>query len=150
NALIFLYRQVLKIDLPRLEDVVRAPQKRRLPVVLTRAEAEAIIARLNSTNRLIASLLYGSGLRLMEVLRLRVKDIDFARGEIIVRDGKGEQDRITMLPKSISQALELHLDGVKRLHEQDLKRGGGDVYLPYALERKYANAAREFGWQYVF
>jgi len=150
NALIFLYRQVLKIELPRLENVVRAPQKRRLPVVLTRDETEAIIDRLSHPNRLVASLLYGSGLRLMEAVRLRVKDVDFARGEIMVRDGKGEQDRITMLPQSISKALELHLDGVKRRHEQDLKSGGGDVYLPYALERKYPNAARELGWQYMF
>lgn len=111
NALVFLYRQVLRIELPRLENVIRAPQKRRLPVVLTREEAEAVIARLSHTNRLLASLLYGSGLRLMEAVRLRVKDIDFARGEIVVRDGKGEQDRITMLPQSVRQALELHLDG---------------------------------------
>jgi integron integrase len=150
NALVFLYRQVLKIELPQLEGIVRAPQKRRLPVVLTREETEAVIARLTHTNRLIASLLYGSGLRLMEAIRLRVKDVDFARHEIIVRDGKGEQDRITMLPQSISKALELHLDGVKRLHEQGLKAGNGDVYLPYALARKYPNAGREFGWQYVF
>jgi len=150
NALVFLYRQVLKVELPRLENVIRAPQKRRLPVVLTREEAEAVIGRLNPTNRLLASLLYGSGLRLMEAVRLRIKDIDFARAEITVRDGKGEQDRMTMLPQSVSKALELHLDGVRRLHEQDLKLGGGDVYLPYALERKYPNAARELGWQYVF
>ena len=150
NALIFLYRQVLKIELPQLEGIVRAPQKRRLPVVLTREEAEAVIARLSHSHRLIASLLYGSGLRLMEAVRLRVKDIDFARKEIVVRDGKGEQDRITMLPQSISKALEAHLDGVKGLHEQDLKAGFGEVYLPYALERKYRNAARELGWQYVF
>jgi integron integrase len=150
NALVFLYRQVLKLELPRLKDVVRAPQKRRLPVVLTREEAEAVIARLEPTIRLIASLLYGSGLRLMEAVRLRVKDIDFARGEIIVRDGKGEQDRITMLPRSIRKALEAHLDGVRRLHEQHLKAEHGEVYLPYALERKYPNAARELKWQYVF
>ena len=150
NALVFLYRQVLKIELPRIAGIVRAPQRRRLPVVLTREETEAVIARFSHTNRLLASLLYGSGLRVMEAVRLRVKDIDFARGEIIVRDGKGEQDRITMLPQSISKALELHLDGVKRLHEQGLKDGNGDVYLPYALERKYPNAGREFGWQYVF
>src|SRR3989442_12640936 len=140
NALIFLYRQVLKIELPQLEGIVRAPQKRRLPVVLTREETEAVIARLNHTNHLIASLLYGSGLRLMEAVRLRVKDIDFARGEIVVRDGKGEQDRMTMLPQAISKALGLHLDGVKRLHEQDLTRGGGDVFLPYAIESQYPNA----------
>lgn len=140
----------VKIDLPQLDSVVRAPQKRRLPVVLTREEAGSVIGRLNQDNRLIASLLYGSGLRLMEAVRLRVKDIDFARAEIRVRDGKGEQDRITMLPKSISKSLELHLDGVKRRHEQDLRDGGGDVYLPYALERKYPNASHDFGWQYVF
>jgi len=150
NALIFLYRQVLKIELPQLESVVRAPQRRRLPVVLTREETEAVIARLNHTNRLIASLLYGSGLRLMEAVRLRAKDVDFARGEIIVRDGKGEQDRITMLPQTIAKALDAHLDGVRRLHDQDLKSGFGQVYLPYALARKYPNAAREFGWQYIF
>ena len=150
NALVFLYRQVLKIELPQITGIVRAPQKRRLPVVLTREETEAVIARLRDTNRLIASLLYGSGLRLMEAVRLRIKDLDFARGEIIVRDGKGEQDRMTMLPQSIGKALDTHLDGVRRLHEQDLKSGAGDVYLPYALERKYKNAARELGWQYVF
>ena len=150
NALVFLYRQVLKIELPQIMGIVRAPQKRRLPVVLTREETEAVIARLRDTNRLIASLLYGSGLRLMEAVRLRIKDLDFARGEIIVRDGKGEQDRMTMLPQSIGKALDTHLDGVRRLHEQDLKSGAGDVYLPYALERKYKNAARELGWQYVF
>src|SRR2546427_6987764 len=150
NAPVFLYRQVLKIELPQITGIVRAPQKRRLPVVLTREETEAVIARLRDTNRLIASLLYGSGLRLMEAVRLRIKDVDFARGEIIVRDGKGEKDRITMLPQSVRTTLEAHLDGVKRLHEQDVKAGYGEVYLPYALERKYKNAAREFGWQYVF
>ena len=150
NALLFLYRQVLKLEMPGVKDTVRARQPRRLPVVLTREETEAVIARLSHTNRLVASLLYGSGLRLMEAIRLRVKDVDFARNELIVRDGKGEKDRITMLPQSISSALELHLQDVKRLHEQDLKAGHGEVYLPYALERKYKNAAREFGWQYVF
>src|SRR2546425_13300810 len=148
NALIFLYRQVLKIELPRLENVVRAPQKRRLPVVLTREETEAVIVRLNHTNHLIASLHYGSGLRLMEAVRLRVKDIDFARGEITVRDGKGEEDRMTMLPQSVGKALDAHVEGVKRLHEQDVKAGNGEVYLPYALERKYPNAGRELAWQY--
>jgi integron integrase len=150
NALLFLYRQVLKLDMPDIKGAVRARQPRRLPVVLTRAETEAVIARLTHTNRLIASLLYGSGLRLMEAIRLRVKDVDFARREIVVRDGKGEKDRITMLPQAIGSALELHLNDVKRLHEQDLIAGHGDVYLPYALERKYKNAGREFAWQYVF
>jgi integron integrase len=150
NALLFLYRQVLKLEMPDIKDVVRARQSRRLPVVLTREETEAVLARLSHANRLLVSLLYGAGLRLMEALRLRVKDVDFARGEIIVRDGKGEKDRITMLPQSIGSALELHLKDVKRLHAQDLQGGDGEVYLPYALERKYKNAAREFGWQYVF
>jgi integron integrase len=150
NALLFLYRQVLKLDMPDIKGAVRARQPRKLPVVLTREETEAVIARLDHTNRLIASLLYGSGLRLMEAIRLRVKDVDFERGEIIVRDGKGEQDRMTMLPQSVHPTLEAHLDGVKRLHEQDVKAGYGEVYLPYALERKYKNAGREFRWQYVF
>jgi integron integrase len=150
NALLFLYRQVLKLEMPDIKDVVRARQSRRLPVVLTREETEAVLAHLSHANRLLVSLLYGAGLRLMEAVRLRVKDVDFARGEIIVRDGKGEKDRITMLPQSIGSALELHLKDVKRLHAQDLQGGDGEVYLPYALERKYKNAAREFGWQYVF
>jgi integron integrase len=150
NAIVFLYRQVLKIELSQIQGVVRARQQRRLPVVLTHDETEAVIARLGPTTRLIASFLYGSGLRLMEAIRLRVKDVDFARGEVTVRDGKGGKDRITMLPQSIRTALEAHLEGVKRLHQQDLKTGSGEVYLPYALERKYRNAAREFGWQYVF
>ena len=150
NALVFLYRQVLKIELAQIRDVVRARQSRKLPVVLTREEAEAVIGRLSHVNRLIASLLYGSGLRLMEAIRLRVKDVDFARNELVVRDGKGEKDRITMLPQSLRAALPGQLEQVKGLHQQELKTGHGDVYLPYALERKYPNAVHEFGWQYVF
>jgi integron integrase len=150
NALLFLYRQVLKLAMPDMGAAVRARQPRHLPVVLTREEAEAVLAHLSHTNRLIASLLYGSGLRLMEAIRLRVKDVDFARLELTVRDGKGEQDRITMLPQAIAPALQLHLNDVRRLHDQDLKTGYGEVYLPYALERKYKRAAREFPWQYVF
>lgn len=150
NALVFLYRQVLRIELPQIHDVVRARQPRRLPVVLTRGEAEAVITRLSHVNRLIASLLYGSALRLMEAVRLRTKDVDFARLEVIVRDGKGEKDRVTMLPQSIRKTLEEHLDGVKRLHKLELEAGRGEVYLPYALGRKYPNAAREFAWQYLF
>jgi integron integrase len=150
NALVFLYKRVLKIELRRIEEVVRAPQRRKMPVVLTREETDAIMAHLSHENRLLASLLYGSGLRLMEAVRLRVKDIDLARSEIIVRDGKGEKDRVTMLPQSIKAALKIQLDSVKRLHDQDLKAGRGDVYLPYALERKYPNAGSEFRWQYLF
>lgn len=150
NALVFLYKQVLKIDLDQIKDVVRAPQRRKLPVVLTREETDAVLAHLSQENRLLASLLYGSGLRLMEAVRLRVKDIDLARGEILVREGKGEKDRVTMLPRSIRAALEVQLDAVKRLHNQDLKADRGDVYLPHAVERKYPNAAKEFRWQYLF
>lgn len=150
NALIFLYKRVLKIDLDQIRDVVRAPQRRKLPVVLTREETDAVLAHLSHENRLLASLLYGSGLRLMEAVRLRVKDIDLARGEIMVRDGKGEKDRVTMLPRSIRAALEVQLDAAKRLHNQDLKADRGEVYLPHALDRKYPNAAKEFGWQYLF
>src|SRR5207245_8449285 len=126
----FLYRQVLKIELPQIDGIVRAPQKRRLPVVLTREETEAVIARLSHTNRLIASLLYGSGLRLMEAVRLRVEDIDFARGEITVRDGKGEQDRITMLPQALKEPLSRQIGTARKLHVEDLKREFGTVYLP--------------------
>jgi integron integrase len=109
-----------------------------------------VIAHLKGEHRLIASLLYGSGLRIMEAVRLRVKDIDLARNEITVRDGKGEKDRMTMLPQSLKPALAVQIEAVRRLHEEDLKRGGGEVYLPYALERKYRNAARDPLWQYLF
>ena len=150
NALVFLYKQVLKTEAGRFDQLVRAPQRRKLPVVLTREETEAVMAQLTPEHRLLASLLYGSGLRLMEAVRLRVKDVDLARSEIVVRDGKGEQDRITMLPQSIRPALEVQIDRVKSLHAEDLKQKRGEVYLPYALDRKYPNAAREFSWQYLF
>jgi integron integrase len=150
NALLFLYRQVLKVELPKIEGVERARQSKNLPVVFTKEEANSIITHLKDESRLIASLLYGSGLRIMEAVRLRLKDIDLARNEITVRDGKGEQDRLTMLPQSLKPALSVQLQTVRRLHDEDLKRGGGEVYLPYALERKYKNAARDLLWQYLF
>ncbi len=150
NALLFLYRQVLKLEPPNIEGVERARQTKNLPVVFTKEEANAVIAHLSGENRLIASLLYGSGLRIMEAVRLRVKDIDFSRNEVTVRDGKGEQDRLTMLPQSLNRALEVQIEVARQLHEEDLKRGGGEVYLPYALDRKYKSAARELSWQYVF
>lgn len=150
HALLFLYKQVLKLELPNISGVERARISKNLPVVFTREEANAVIAHLNGENRLVASLLYGSGLRIMEAVRLRVKDIDLTRHEIIVRDGKGEKDRLTMLPRLLSPALAVQIDAVERLHDEDVKRGFGEVYLPYALERKYKNAAREFSWQYVF
>jgi len=119
-------------------------------VVFTKSEVKAVLARLEGTPYLIAGLLYGSGLRLMDALRLRVKDIDFQRHEILVRDGKGAKDRVTMLPAIIKAKLQEHLERVELLHKDDLRRSGGEVYLPYALGRKYPKAAKEWSWQYVF
>jgi integron integrase len=150
NALLFLYRQVLKVEPPNIEGVERARLSKNLPVVFTKEESTSIIAHLKGEPRLVASLLYGSGLRIMEAVRLRVKDIDLERCEITVRDGKGEQDRLTMLPQSLKRPLTVQLEAVRRLHNEDLKRGGGEVYLPYALERKYKTAAGDFLWQYWF
>jgi integron integrase len=150
SALLFLYREVLETELPWLDNVERARAPKRLPVVLTRDEVHAVLSRLSGTHWLIASLLYGAGLRIMEALRLRVKDVDFARKEILVRDGKGFKDRVTMLPAALAAPLAAHLERVKALHEQDLAAGRGAVYLPYALERKYPGAARDWAWQYVF
>ncbi len=149
-ALLFLYREVLGQDLPWLENVEQAKAPKRLPVVLTQSEVQAVLSRLTGTHWLVAGLLYGSGLRIMEALRLRVKDVEFKRGEILVREGKGFKDRVTMLPAMLIEPLGLHLKRVRELHEQDVAEGYGEVYLPYALERKYPNAAREWGWQYVF
>ena len=150
NALLFLYRQVLKLEPPNIDGVERARQSKNLPVVFTKEESSAVIAHLKGENRLIAGLLYGSGLQIMEAVRLRVKDIDLSRNEIIVRDGKGEKDRLTMLPILLKPALAVQIEAVRRLHDEDLKRGGGEVYLPYALERKYRNAATDPLWQYLF
>jgi integron integrase len=150
SALLFLYREVLEAELPWLDNVERAKAPKRLPVVLTREEVQGVLGRLTGTHWLIASLLYGAGLRIMEGLRLRVKDVDFSRKEILVRDGKGSKDRVTMLPAALSAPLAEHLKRVKLLHEQDLAAGRGAVYLPYALERKYPGAARDWGWQYAF
>jgi len=150
SALLFLYREVLELDLPWLENVERAKAPKRLPVVLTEQEVEAVLSRLKGTHWLVAGLLYGSGLRIMEALRLRVKDIEFSRGEILVREGKGFKDRVTMLPAVLVDPLKAHLMQVRDLHERDVEEGYGEVYLPYALDRKYPNAGREWGWQYVF
>lgn len=149
-ALLFLYREVLEQDLPWLQNVEQAKAPKRLPVVLTEAEAQAVLSRLEGTHWLVAGLLYGSGLRIMEALRLRVKDVEFARGEVLVREGKGFKDRVTMLPAALAEPLKTHLTKVRALHEQDTAEGFGEVYLPYALDRKYPNAARDWGWQYVF
>lgn len=149
-ALLFLYKEVLKLDLPWLQGVVRAKKPKHLPVVLSRAEVEALLAQLQGVSWIVANLLYGSGLRLLEALRLRVKDVDFARREILVRDGKGQKDRVTMLPMRVVEPLRLHLDKVRRLHQSDLAEGFGEANLPFALARKYPNAAKEWGWQFVF
>jgi integron integrase len=150
NAILFLYREVLKITLPWLEGVQRARKPQHLPVVLTRDEVKRVLARLNGTVWLMAAVTYGAGLRLLECLRLRVKDLEFNRGEILVRDGKGQKDRITMLPQNLIDPLRTHLAKVRQLHEQDLAEGFGRVHLPFALDRKYPNAEREWGWQYIF
>jgi integron integrase len=150
SALLFLYKQVLEVELPWLDKVEQAKTPKRLPVVLTREEVQKILVALDGTHWLIGSLLYGAGLRIMEALRLRVKDVDFSRKEILVRDGKGFKDRVTMLPQALIPALQSHLEKVRVLHEQDLQEGYGAVYLPYALDRKYPVAPREWGWQYVF
>jgi integron integrase len=150
NAILFLYREVLKITLPWLEGVQRARKPQHLPVVLTRDEVKRVLARLNGTVWLMAAVTYGAGLRLLECLRLRIKDLEFCRGEILVRDGKGQKDRITMLPQNLIDPLRTHLAKVRQLHEQDLAEGFGRVHLPFALDRKYPNAEREWGWQYIF
>ena len=149
-ALLFLYKHVLKLDLPWLGEVVRAKKPVRLPVVLSIAEVQQLMAQLHGDIWLIASLLYGSGMRLMEVLRLRVKDVDFSRQAILIRDGKGMKDRITVLPQRLQMPLKQHLLAVRARHQLELDAGRGDVYLPFALAKKYPSAPREWGWQYVF
>jgi integron integrase len=150
SALLFLYREVLEVELPWLDNVQQAKAPRRLPVVLTRDEVHALLGRMQGTHWLVASLLYGTGMRIMECLRLRVKDVDFARGEILIRDGKGFKDRVTMLPETLAAPLRDHLAHVRALHERDLAAGWGEAGLPYALDRKYPGAGKEWGWQYVF
>jgi integron integrase len=150
SALLFLYREVLGVDLPFVEGIARARRPARVPTVLTREEARRLLANLSGVHRLMAGLLYGSGLRLMECVRLRVKDVDFGYGQITVRDGKGEKDRRTVLPRPLAVPLERQLARARRLHDGDLGAGYGAVYLPYALERKYAGAATEWRWQWVF
>ncbi len=149
-ALLFLYRDVLGIDLPWLDDLVRAKTQARLPVVLTREEVRAVLARIDGVPRLMATLLYGSGLRLLECCRLRVKDVDFGRNQITVRRGKGDKDRATMLPGAIKAELAAHLERARQQHQHDLAQGAGWVELPGALSKKLPSAAREWPWQWVF
>jgi integron integrase len=150
SALLFLYREVLRQELDWLGGVTQARVPQRLPVVLSATEVRRLLRCLSGTNLLMAHLLYGAGLRLMECVRLRVKDVDFDRAEILVRDGKGQKDRVTMLPAACDSALKDHLRAVRRLHQDDVERGLGAVYLPFALARKYPAAATEWRWQYVF
>ena len=150
SALLFLYREILKIQLPWLDEVVAAKVSKRLPVVLTQVETRRLLESTSGTMGLIASLLYGTGMRLLEGLRLRVKDVEFSRREIIVREGKGNKDRVTVLPENLILPLKAHLEKVKALHERDLEAGFGEVYLPNALAVKYPNAPRAWGWQFVF
>jgi integron integrase len=150
NALLFLYRSVLQQPFPHLEHIERAKRPRRLPTVFTRDEVHGMLTRLTGMPHLMASLLYGAGLRLMECVRLRVKDVDFPYHQITVRDGKGAQDRLTMLPRSLAEPLQRHLARVKLVHEEDLLGGYGEVYLPYAFDRKDPHAGTAWVWQYVF
>jgi len=149
-ALLFLYREVLQTELPWLAGITRAKRPARLPVVLTRQEVHAVLALVPGTEGLVLRLLYGTGMRLLEGLRLRVKDVEFARREIVVREGKGNRDRVTMLPTSLVDCMQRQVETTLALHRMDLAQGFGAVHLPEALARKYPGAAREPGWQYVF
>jgi integron integrase len=150
SAILFLYQHVLEQPLDRIEGVVRARRPKRLPVVLTVDEVSRVMAHLSGDKWLIAMLLYGGGLRLLEAIRLRVKDLDFERGEITVREGKGDKDRVTTMPRAVVRPLQDHLQRVEAIHQQDLADGYGRVELPHALARKYPNANREWAWQFVF
>ncbi|MCP9801285.1 tyrosine-type recombinase/integrase [Synechococcus sp. RedBA-s] len=149
SALLFLFRELLELDV-ELEGVVRTRTRKRLPVVLTPEEVRAVLERMDGVEALVAGLLYGSGLRLLEALRLRVQDLDFSRKQLTARDGKGSKDRRTLLPTRVGEKLGLHLEKVRRLHQTDLAEGYGRVQLPHALGRKYPNAAVEWSWQWVF
>ena len=150
NALVFLYKRVLKHPMKESINAVRADKKINVPVVMTREEVAAVISLMGGTAQVVAKLLYGSGLRIMEAVRLRVKDVDFQMKQLTVRSGKGDKDRFTTFPATLTPLLQNHLTGVKTLHQQDLAQGHGEVYLPHALARKYPSAAKEWGWQYVF
>lgn len=150
SALLFLYREVLEVQLPWLDNVTRAKPSQRLPVVLTPAEVRAVLDRMDGVYGLMARLLYGTGMRLMEGVRLRVKDVDFGRNEILIRDGKGAKDRVTMLPAALAGPLADHLARRRVIYEDDLRDGKAAVWLPDALAKKYPNAPTEWGWQFVF
>ena len=149
NAIVFLYREVLDIDLGEIAHI-RSKRQRRPPTVLTQEEVRRVLRNMEGTHRLMAQLLYGCGLRLMECIRLRIQDVDFGQGRIFVRGGKGGKDRTVVLPESLRESLAEHIDKVQDLHGADLRAGYGEVYIPEALARKYPNACREIGWQYAF
>lgn len=150
SALLFLYREILGAELPWLDEIIAAKAPKRLPVVLTQTETRQLLNAMSGTMSIVASILYGTGMRLLEGLRLRVKDIEFTRREIIVREGKGNKDRVTVLPENLILPLQAHLQKVKALHERDLQAGFGEVYLPKALAEKYPKAGKAWGWQFVF
>jgi integron integrase len=150
SAILFLYRHVLHDPLPWIEDIVRAQRPERIPVVLTPSEARLVIDQVEGVSRLVVQLLYGSGLRLLECLQLRAKEIDFARGEVLVRDPKGRSDRVTTLPRVVELELRAHLERTRRIHDKDVALGFGSVQLPTALDRKFPNAHHEWAWQWVF
>jgi integrase len=150
SALLFLYGAVLDIDVPWMDDHVRARRSHRLPVVLTRDEVRAVLERLTGATRLMAYLLYGAGLRLLECCRVRVQDVDFEASQIVVRAGKGDKDRVTMLPATVRHDLAGHIGGMREQHSRDLATGAGRVELPTAIARKYPNASRDWAWQWVF
>lgn len=150
SALLFLYREVLQSNIELRINAVRARKPKRLPTVMSKAEVGMVLDQLSGAHRLMAQLLYGSGLRLMEAVRLRVKDVEFDQHRLTIRDAKGMKDRVTVLPQRLEAALQAHLMQVRQLHQDDVRRGNGEVYLPHALARKYPNASREWGWQYVF
>ena len=150
SALLFLYRHVLRVDLPWLDEVIGAKEQRRLPVVLTPIEVRSLLSEMSGDSGLVASLLYGTGMRLLEALRLRVKDVEFSRRELIVRDGKGGKDRVTVLPENLIAPLQAQIARTKTQHEHDLRMGHGSVWLPNALAEKYPSAPRAWGWQWMF
>jgi integron integrase len=150
SAILFLYREVLRIELPPLDTVPRSQRAPRVPVVFTRTEVQSVLNQLSGVHQLMAQLLYGSGLRLMECVRLRVKDLDFAYHQLTVRDGKGEKDRVTILPDTLVAPLKAQMHAARHFYDADRALGYGTVYLPHALERKFPNAATDWRWQYVF
>lgn len=149
-ALLFLYREVLALDLPWLDGIVRAKRPQRVPTVLSVREVVSLLAQLDGRMWLVASLLYGTGMRVLECMRLRVKDVDFGRNEVVIREGKGAKDRRTVLPQSLVEPLQREVGRARAIHDDDLRAGFGEAYLPRALQRKFPQAARDFGWQYLF